>query len=432
MPSWARSRGGPPRPPGSAPPRRAGWPPPRRGRRWRWRRRRRPVRGRPPARGAHRPPPADSRSRSSSTESKVAVATVSSPRRRSARPPRRDRAVAPRLGRGPHRRRSRRRPAARAGPTASVAPRNQARASSRAAAARPSRRCRPRCPTAPPPAGRCPVRGATIPTPRAGGRPRGAPTGRCAGSWRARGRSRCPGDRRSTRPAGRGCGRRRPTRLPAERRHRTGRRAVGLEDRPGSPVQGPGHLLAGLEGEGLEEVGAEHLVVPVRASVVLHEGEQASALELVEVLGAPVASSSSSHRERRELVEHRGAEEEAAKVGRDHREHVRREVLPGEPDPQPGTGQHAPRSRRGPALGGEVEHLQAGRPPGGALGELGELVGMEPHAVAVAEQLLDLPGPNRSSVRVELDDGALEAAPVQLGPGRAAGRRRRIERARGR
>ena len=192
---------------------------------------------------------------------------------------------------------------------------------------------------------------------------------------------------------------------------------------PGLGVSRPGLRLADGLDQHPVEVLAEDLVVAERVVGVLDgDREHAPPGELVEQRAAARRSAQPIAQRPRQPAQHAGVDEELAQVLGQPEQHVLGEVLAQQPAAHLGPAQHPPPLVGRPAARREVEQLEARRPALGPACEDREVARQHGVVVDVAEQLLDLPGPEPQVVGPELQQLARDPEPGQVDRRRDAAR----------
>ena len=180
---------------------------------------------------------------------------------------------------------------------------------------------------------------------------------------------------------------------PAVGPERVGQHSRPLEEPSGPSVAAFGLFFPDLFHQRHFEVGPEDLVVSVDRVVADRGGENLLPFQGPEDFGASRAAEQRIAERPGQPTEDAGAEEERPEFPGQLVEHVAGQVLPHHPGPGPEFGDHPAALPGRSAPGGEMEQLESGRPPRGAAGELGEVLGGERFGVEIPEELLDLPGP---------------------------------------
>src|SRR5437762_3138354 len=176
------------------------------------------------------------------------------------------------------------------------------------------------------------------------------------------------------------------------RLYRVGEGAARLEQPPGLAVGGAGLDLTELFHEHLLQVGAQHFVVTVAATIVGCRREDLPALQFLKDLLAAAAIEEGITDRPGEPRQHARPDEEPAQLGRQLVEDVAREVLASQPRPAAERGENAATLLRRLAARREVEQLQACGPPLSTTRELSELFRRQWSPVEIAEETLDFPG----------------------------------------
>ena len=196
---------------------------------------------------------------------------------------------------------------------------------------------------------------------------------------------------------------------------RLGQGPVGFEHLARPRVPYPGLGLAERLDQHPVEVLAQDLVVAEGLVVVLHrDGEHAAARQLVEEDAAARGPPQAIAQRPRQPPQDAGVEQERAQVLAQPDEHVLGEVLAQEAPAHLGAAQQPPALVGGAAPRREVEQLEPRGPALRPARQHGEVARQHGVVVDVAEQLLDLPGPEPQVVRPELQELARDAQPGEV------------------
>ena len=153
----------------------------------------------------------------------------------------------------------------------------------------------------------------------------------------------------------------------------------------------------------------QHLVRSEAPRRIQRRGDELQPFQLRQIRTARLLTEHGIAQARSQPFERRRLEKEQLHVVGEPVEHVVGEEVPVGSAPASHVGDRGSSFTRTERRRGEMEQLQGGNPPGALAFELGDFVGEQRSPVQLAEELVDLPGPEAKVVRTDLAHGTSQA-----------------------